>query len=151
MTQKRYYFKPTVDQPIISNYRVMGFASRPCASTEPAGCSSRTPQPLRSPPPPVLGQQHVEVLSVEKLPLIRERQAHLHPKEDGSFPLPLQDKILLRGARAQREESAGNRLWPLRGWEWLTNEPGLNLRRQILGLWTLNNIKSLRKKLKFRA
>lgn len=138
MIQKWYYFKLMVSQPIPSTHGVKGFSSQPCGDMKLEGCSTRcSSAPLR-------------IIECRWQPSFPFSLSTFHYRRDGSFLL-VQDKVFPCGSSAQEEEehskgSAGNHLWPLRGWKWLTDKPGLNLWRQILGLWPLNSTKSLRKK-----
>lgn len=134
MTQKWHYFKLIMGQPILSTLGVKGFASQPCEDTKPEGCSTRSSSaPLRS--IEWRWQHQFSLLSLH-FPLQKGWQLPSSPGQDISLWI----KCWRRGEHSMG--SAGT----LQGWEWLTDKPGLNLWRQILGLWPLNNTKSLREK-----
>lgn len=132
MIQNWFHLKLMVGQPSPSIHGVKGFASQPCGDTKLEGCSAQVAVPI-----PLLS-----------LPLPSQKRWQL-PSSPGQ-EISLWIKCSRGGEHSKW--SAGNCLWPLRGWKWLTDKPGLNLWRQILGLWPLNNTKSLRKKkIKFKA
>lgn len=143
MIQKWYYFKLMVGQPIPSTHGVKGFSPQPCGETNLEGCSTRSSSAsLRI--IECRWQPQFPLLSLH-FPLQKRWKLPSSPGQDISLWI----KCSRRGEHSKG--SAGNRLWPLRGWKWLTDKPGLNLWRQIFGLWPLNNTKSLRKKKKINS
>lgn len=119
MIQKWYYFKLMVGQPILSIHGVKGFSSQARGDTKLEGCNTcSSSAPLRI----------IECRWQPQFPLLS-----LHfPLQKGWQLLPGQDNSLWIKCSRRGENSkgsAGNCLWPLRGWKWLTDKPGLNLWR----------------------